>query len=172
MTAALAALLALAVAGGGELRSPADSALWHGRFVLDPAASDDPRDVAARVASRLGRGGARARGRLEDRLDPPREIRLKAAGDTITVLDGDLVRWRVRRDGTVLAAPGRADSGARSAEIAESTIVVRVRGERGERRERLRLLEQGRRLEVEASFDIARLGEPVTYTLVYRRAEE
>lgn len=145
-----------------------------GVYVLEPGASDDVRAAIASAVSgahplirRLGRR------MLVREHQPPDTIHIRQSGDRILIQRGSEAP-RVDAPGSPKGRPVPGRPG-RSYQMrwVEDALVVEVTTPQGRRVHRYRLEDDGRRLVLEVTARSGRriLREPLTYRLVYLRAD-
>lgn len=168
----VAALLAGDPATGTRMNTmnPADAPDLSGTWVLDRKASDDPKKALEKATSSMRRRARRAvQERLGTALEPADTVRIAMRGDTVALTSSGRMRLT-----TVPGGAGRSFEGenGRSAQTASAwngdALVVRTESEQF-RREVRYTLDDGERLRVAITMTAARLSQPISYALVYRR---
>ena len=165
------ALTVGAAAAASSPRYPVVPPDLSGTYVIDHSASDDPRKAVEKATSSLRRFKRNAvNSRLQDAMKTPDTLHITQRGDSVmlatsgrlhmTVVPGQPTSRTGQRGGTAETA-GAWDGNA---------LVVRTTAERFQRETRYALSGDGARIRVAVAMRAEQLSQPISYTLVYRRA--
>jgi hypothetical protein len=152
----------------------------EGRYTFDPAASDDPAEVAREASQGVGRmARGRMRSALEEALTPSPTLEIRMEGEAYLIIGQEGRALRVVPGGPEIEQETPQGEEARiSAFMKGETLEIRIRTSRAERIQTLTPAEAIQTLTpTEAglrmvnTFIMDRLPEPVRMEVVYLRVE-